>query len=232
MLNILKDKKVIFFDIGYTMDYPRTGDWMFMNRFMELAGEKIRKLNPETVRSAKAEGYRFLSANHLTLTIAEESEKFLRYYRTINEKLELGLTEEQIHEISDDRLYNITENYIPYPDVKKVLETLSQTHTLGIISDTWPSVVPQLDQLGLRPYFSFVTYSYELGVYKPDPRMFRDALRKAGCPAEKTVFIDDLPMNLEGAAALGITPVLIAANPVSDVEVPFTKIHALEELIL
>ena len=49
-------------------------------------------------------------------------------------------------------------------------------------------------------------------------------------PAEETVFIDDSARNLEGAAALGITPVLIAANPAADVETPFVKIRDLREL--
>lgn len=26
MLEVLRDKKVIFFDIGYTLDYPASGD--------------------------------------------------------------------------------------------------------------------------------------------------------------------------------------------------------------
>ena len=27
MIELLKDKKVIFFDVGYTLDYPLSGDW-------------------------------------------------------------------------------------------------------------------------------------------------------------------------------------------------------------
>ena len=66
---------------------------------------------------------------------------------------------------------------------------------------------------------------------KPDPRIYRDALEKSGVSGDEAVFIDDTPRNLEGAAALGITPILIAANPASDVEVPYLKIHDLRELI-
>ena len=40
----------------------------------------------------------------------------------------------------------------------------------------------------------------------------------------------DLPV-LDGAAALGIFPVLIAANPASDVETSYLKIRDLRELI-
>ena len=49
--------------------------------------------------------------------------------------------------------------------------------------------------------------------------------------ASEAVFIDDSPRNLEGAAALDITPILIAANPASDVETPYLKIRDLRELI-
>ncbi len=58
-----------------------------------------------------------------------------------------------------------------------------------------------------------------------------DAPEKSGVPAEKTVFIDDSVRNLQGAAELGITPILIAANPEADVETDFLKIHDLRELI-
>lgn len=51
----------------------------------------------------------------------------------------------------------------------------------------------------------------------PDRRMNLDALEKCGHDAKDTVFIDDSPQNLQGAAELGITPMLIATNPALDV---------------
>ena len=142
----------------------------------------------------------------------------------------MNLTDDEIYQIAWDRTYNM-ESYKPYPDAVKVLETLSKTHKLGIISDTWPSIGHQLETLDVLQYFSFATYSFSLGVFKPDPKMYLDALRKCGCDAEDTVFIDDSPVNLAGAEAFGITPVLIAANPASDVETRYVKIHSLSELI-
>lgn len=46
MNGFLSDKHVIFFDVGYTIDYPASGDWMFTNRFYELAGERLNEENP------------------------------------------------------------------------------------------------------------------------------------------------------------------------------------------
>lgn len=62
--------------------------------------------------------------------------------------------------------------------------------------------------------------------------MYQDALAKSGISAQDAVFIDDSIRNLDGAAALGITPSLIAANPESDVETSYLKIKDVRELIL
>lgn len=69
-----------------------------------------------------------------------------------------------------------------------------------------------------------------MGDERHDKRIYLDALNKCGVPAEETVFIDDVVHNLVGAAALGITPILIAANPIADVETEYTKIRDLREL--
>ena len=230
MIQELRDKKVIFFDVGYTLDRPASGDWMFTNRFLEEAGDRLKLCGSNEVNRARETGLRFLSDHHLVTTEEAECDQFYRYYSIISDELDLGLSEEQRMLIARDRTYNM-QNYLPYPGIREVLETLGRTHRLGVISDTWPSIGPQLEYLGIDRYFSFRTFSCFLGVFKPDPRMYRDALKQTGVPAEETVFIDDSPVNLEGAAALGIFPILIAANPASDVETPFLKILDLRELI-
>ena len=159
-----------------------------------------------------------------------EIEQFYRYYSIISDELDLALTEEQRRLIARDRACNM-ENYIPYPGVQEVLAKLSERYKLGVISDTWPSIEQQLEYIGVSQYFSFATFSCYVGTFKPDPRMYRDALAKSGVPAEETAFIDDSVYNLDGAAEMGIFPILIAANPVSDVETSFLKIRDLRELI-
>ena len=230
MHHLLKDKKVIFFDVGYTLDMPASGDWMFTNRFLELAGEKLKQRTDTEIQRARDEGLCFLVQDHLILTVDAEIRNFFDYYSIISDQLDLGLTEEEKGQIARDRACNM-KNYIPYPGIVEVLSTLGKTHQLGIISDTWPSIEPQLEHIGVSQFLSFCTFSCFVGVFKPDKRIYLDALNKCGVPAGETVFIDDAVRNLEGAAALGITPILIAANPASDVETKYTKIRDLRELI-
>ena len=230
MLDILRDKKVIFFDVGYTLDKPASGDWMFTNQFLELAGEKLKQRTETDIQRARDAGLRFLARDHLVRTVEAEVQNFLDYYSIISDQLNLGLSEKEREQIARDRACNM-KNYIPYPGIKEVLSMLSKTHKLGIISDTWPSIEPQLEYIGVSQYLSFCTFSCYVGVFKPDQRIYLDALSKCGIPAEETVFIDDVVRNLDGAAALGITPILIAANPEADVETNYLKIHDLRELI-
>ncbi len=229
MLDILRDKKVIFFDVGYTLDKPASGDWMFTNKFLELAGEKLKQRTEAEIQRARDAGLRFLARDHLIRNVEAEIQNFFEYYSIVSDQLNLGLSEKEREQIARDRACNM-KNYIPYSGINEVLSTLSTTHKLGIISDTWPSIEPQLEYIGVSQYLSFCTFSCYVGVFKPDQRIYLDALNKCGVPAEETVFIDDVVRNLDGAAALGITPILIAANPEADVETNYLKIHDLREL--
>ena len=230
MLDILRDKKVIFFDVGYTLDAPASGDWMFTNKFLELAGEKLKQRTETEIQRARDTGLRYLNQDHLILTVEAEIRNFFDYYSIISDQLDLGLSEEERDRIAQDRACNM-KNYIPYPGIVEVLSTLSTTYKLGIISDTWPSIETQLEYIGVSQYLSFCTFSCFVGVFKPDKQIYLDALNKCGVPAGETVFIDDAVRNLDGAAALGITPILIATNPEVDVSTDYPKIWDLRELI-
>ena len=52
--------------------------------------------------------------------------------------------------------------------------------------------------------FDVLVWSYKLGIAKPDPAIFHYALNHLGTAAEETLFIDDKPVNVEAARALGM----------------------------
>ncbi|MCS7037239.1 MAG: HAD family phosphatase [Saprospiraceae bacterium] len=53
-------------------------------------------------------------------------------------------------------------------------------------------------------YFDAVYYSHEVGLRKPDERIYAYVLQDAGLKPEETIFIDDLEANVRAAEALGI----------------------------
>ena len=52
--------------------------------------------------------------------------------------------------------------------------------------------------------FNVLVWSYQLGIIKPDPAIYRYTLGKLGTQPEETLFIDDRRPNVEAARALGI----------------------------
>jgi glucose-1-phosphatase len=52
--------------------------------------------------------------------------------------------------------------------------------------------------------FHAMVLSHEIGIRKPKAGFFQHCQQLAGCPANQCLFIDDLPINIEGARAVGL----------------------------
>ena len=57
---------------------------------------------------------------------------------------------------------------------------------------------------GIDYYFNALYLSYEMGIMKPERRIFEMMLKGENAKPEETVFIDDSAHNVQAAAALGI----------------------------
>lgn len=94
-----------------------------------------------------------------------------------------------------------------------MLTRLKQKFRLGIISDTWPSAMEFLKAAGLFDLFDSITFSCQLGIFKPDAALYQHALAGLGLPPEQTIFVDDCPECLEGAKNQGIFPIQMVHKP-------------------
>ena len=54
------------------------------------------------------------------------------------------------------------------------------------------------------PRFDVLVWSYQLLMAKPDPAIYRHLLKELGTRPEETLFLDDRPVNVEAARALGM----------------------------
>ena len=52
--------------------------------------------------------------------------------------------------------------------------------------------------------FDVLVWSYQLGIAKPDPEIYRHVMAKLGTKPEETLFLDDKRINIEAALALGM----------------------------
>jgi HAD superfamily hydrolase (TIGR01549 family) len=90
----------------------------------------------------------------------------------------------------------------------------------AVISNSNGSVRAILDALGLGAYLDFVLDSGEVGVEKPDPRIFELALQRAGLATDEAVYVGDLyAIDIRGARRAGLPAILLtpgAARPTVD----------------
>ena len=64
-----------------------------------------------------------------------------------------------------------------------------------------------LVEWGIDDAFDIVVGSGDVGIMKPDPRIFLIALERLGVEPHEAVFVDDFIQNIHGAQALGISAI-------------------------
>jgi putative hydrolase of the HAD superfamily len=77
------------------------------------------------------------------------------------------------------------------PDVVETLEKLKGRYRLGVIANQLRVVREAMRRDGIDRFFEVWAVSEELGVEKPDPRIFEHALELAQAPSERCVMVGD-----------------------------------------
>jgi putative hydrolase of the HAD superfamily len=90
-------------------------------------------------------------------------------------------------------------------DAHPALERLSGRYRLGVLANQEAWIRETLERDGLARFFELWAISAEVGIEKPDQRLFEHALREAEVPAERCVMIGDrLDNDIIPARRLGI----------------------------
>ncbi|MCF6525966.1 HAD family hydrolase [Streptomyces sp. JJ36] len=96
------------------------------------------------------------------------------------------------------------EAWQPYPDTLRVLRGLHERGVpTTVVSNIGWDLRPVLRAHGLDGYLGPAVLSYEHGVQKPDPRLFRAACAELGREPHEVLMVGDDPRADGGAAAVG-----------------------------
>ena len=120
-----------------------------------------------------------------------------------------------------------------FDDVLPALDNLKgRGLTLGLISNIERNMSGALDELGLSPRLDVVVTSQDAGANKPQPEIFRFALKKAGItPAESIYIGDQYQVDVVGARGAGMKGILIDRAGHHEAITDCPRIQSLAEVI-
>lgn len=205
----------VLFDLGSTLMYFEE-DWsVVMPVALQAATQTLRSLGYDLDGKAFPEAY-----NALMQAYYQRREDTLIEY-TARQILEEALQAHSIPRLPEDHLrqalkvlYGVTQAH--WRREQDALPTLDALRAggcrMGIISNAADDddVQVLVDNSGLRPYFDFVLTSARLGVRKPSPQIFNEALSFWGArPAQAVMVGDTVAADVAGANALGIASIWI-----------------------
>jgi putative hydrolase of the HAD superfamily len=81
----------------------------------------------------------------------------------------------------------------------------------AILSNMGDSVLEKIErEFAWIHHFDALVWSFQLGMAKPEPAIYRHALDELGTRPEETLFLDDRQINIDAALKLGIVSLLFS----------------------
>jgi FMN phosphatase YigB (HAD superfamily) len=116
---------------------------------------------------------------------------------------------------------------------RAILEPLAAEYRIGVVSNFYGNLEAVLQDAGLLPMVSAVVDSSQVGVFKPDPEIYRIALRRLGASADRTLMVgDSLDKDCAPARLLGMATAWLTTQDNTSIDGRTDYlVHGLEELI-
>lgn len=88
------------------------------------------------------------------------------------------------------------------------LRSLRPRFKTGLISNAWSDMRDYLVRKKIDDTFDTLTISAEVGIAKPEAKIYHLALEQAQVKANEAVFVDDMPANIEACQQIGMKGIL------------------------
>jgi putative hydrolase of the HAD superfamily len=199
--------KAIFFDAAGTLFHLPLG----VGYHYALVGEEIGlKLDAARLDRAFAKAWNSMPKRAPTDGPRMNDDK--DWWRTLVDFV-LDQVAPSLSELDRDNFFEIAYEHFAeagvwelYPEVLDVLEKLQPQFQLAVISNFDGRLRMILEQLGISKFFSQIFLSSEIGADKPDPEIFRRALRVVDLPSDQVLHVGDDPeRDWKAATAAGLS---------------------------
>ena len=119
------------------------------------------------------------------------------YWNRVQQELNIPLSHEEVFHI-------LRESYEINTEVELLVKNLKEKgYTLCICSNNFSTRIRELNKkFSFLSLFDIIVLSYEIGVLKPNKKIFETLVEKAGCQPKEIVYADDKEGNLIEAKEL------------------------------
>lgn len=143
------------------------------------------------------------------------------------------MSAKQALEINKDYLGRIVKASTLIPGAIELLDYLREKYPVFMVSNGFADMqYTKIDSAGLNGYFDGVILSDEVGSSKPNPRIYEEALNKAGETSERVIMIgDNYVTDITGARNAGIDQIWLnlKGKSIPNFE-PTYSVKALDEI--
>jgi glucose-1-phosphatase len=89
------------------------------------------------------------------------------------------------------------------------VRSLKPRYKTCLLSNAWDNLRRVIDETWkITQAFDEIIISAEVGISKPDPRIYRLAVQRLGVLPQEAVFVDDFPHNVQAAREVGLQGIL------------------------
>ncbi len=106
-----------------------------------------------------------------------------------------------------------TSTYVAQPEMMCLVKGLKKRYILAILSNSDPLNSNSFKKKGLYAPFDHLILSHELGVAKPDKRIYEIMLERLKLRPDECLFIDDQKVCVEAAKEIGMNAMLFKSVP-------------------
>lgn len=204
--------EAVFFDVGNTLLKPHPSVTHVVREVLAEAGY-VRDSQAIDALMPMVDAYyedRYREDDTFWTDEERTSQVWVGMYSLLCRKLEIVADAEslamRVYEEFGD-----AGRWVAYDDVMPALERLRQAGIkIGLISNWDRRLSTIVAGLGLDVHIDTIVSSADVGLHKPDPRIFEMAAQRLGVSPIRAVHVGDhLYADVVGANAAGMTPVLI-----------------------
>jgi putative hydrolase of the HAD superfamily len=204
--------KAVFFDLYHTLvHYQPSQEELEAKALKDLGVDISPEALHRPILAANEFIYNEIAARPLsTLSREEQAALYGRYQETVLKEAGIKYDRKLVFSLLK-MMQQAKMDLVLFDDVKPALTSLKQQGlVLGLISNIEQDIRGTLTKLGLEPLLAIIVTSQEARANKPQPEIFRFALKQAGVQPGESIYVgDQYQVDVLGSNKAGMKGILL-----------------------